>query len=53
MTPKIAQERLAHFSVSLTLDTYSHTIAGMQADAARLVAAMLDSAAGKERLATS
>ena len=42
ISPKIAQERLGHFSVSLTLDTYSHTIAGMQAEAARQVAALLD-----------
>lgn len=42
VSPKVAQERLGHFSVSLTLDTYSHTIAGMQADAARQVAALMD-----------
>ncbi len=42
VSPKIAQERLGHFSVSLTLDTYSHTIAGMQSAAARQVAALLD-----------
>ena len=42
ISPKVAQERLGHFSVSLTLDTYSHTIAGMQAEAARQVAPLLD-----------
>jgi integrase len=43
ISPKIAQERLGHFSVSLTLDTYSHTLAGMQSAAARQVAALVDS----------
>ena len=42
VSPKVAQERLGHFSVSLTLDTYSHTIAGMQSEAARQVASLLD-----------
>lgn len=42
ISPKVAQERLGHFSVSLTLDTYSHTIAGMQAEAARRVAELID-----------
>jgi len=42
VSPKVAQERLGHFSVSLTLDTYSHTIAGMQVEAARQVASLLD-----------
>lgn len=42
VSPKVAQERLGHFSVSLTLDTYSHTIAGMQAEAACQVASLLD-----------
>lgn len=42
ISPKVAQERLGHFSVSLTLDTYSHTVAGMQAEAARQVASLID-----------
>ena len=42
ISPKVAQERLGHFSVSLTLDTYSHTVAGMQAEAARRVADLID-----------
>ncbi len=42
ISPKVAQERLGHFSVSLILDTYSHTIAGMQAEAARRVADLID-----------
>lgn len=44
VSPKIAQERLGHFSVSLTLDTYSHTIAGMQAAVANQVAELIDGA---------
>jgi len=33
--PKIVQERLGHSSVKLTLDTYSHMVAGMDTQAAR------------------
>ena len=32
--PKIVQERLGHSSISITLDTYSHVIPGMQKGAA-------------------
>jgi hypothetical protein len=32
--PKIVSERLGHSSVSITLDTYSHPIPGMQEAAA-------------------
>ena len=35
--PKIAQERLGHASVAMTLDLYSHVLPGMQADAASRV----------------
>jgi integrase len=35
--PKIAQERLGHASVAITLDLYSHVLPGMQADAASRV----------------
>jgi integrase len=49
--PKIASERLGHATVGLTLDTYSHVIPGMQADAvARIDAAFAEAvgeAAGK------
>ena len=31
--PKIVQERLGHSQISLTLDTYSHTIPSLQEDA--------------------
>lgn len=32
--PKVVQERLGHADISLTLNTYSHVMPGMQADAA-------------------
>lgn len=35
--PKVAAERLGHSSVTLTLDTYTHMIAGLDADAAARV----------------
>ena len=41
--PKIAQERLGHSSVSVTIDLYSHVLPGMQAEAvSRVDAAMED-----------
>jgi len=42
ISPKIAQERLGHFSVTLTLDTYSHALPGMQREAAVTVASLVD-----------
>ncbi|TSE03755.1 site-specific integrase [Mesorhizobium intechi] len=35
--PKIAQERLGHSTIAITLDLYSHVMPGMQADAAEQV----------------
>jgi integrase len=35
--PKIAQERLGHATIAITLDLYSHVLPGMQADAASRV----------------
>lgn len=32
--PKIVQERLGHYSIQITLDTYSHVVPGMQESAA-------------------
>jgi len=32
--PKIVSERLGHASVSITLDTYSHVLPGLQEEAA-------------------
>lgn len=45
--PKIAQERLGHSSVGITLDLYSHVLPGMQADAAARVDAALRAAIDK------
>jgi integrase len=39
--PKVVQERLGHSSIGITLDTYSHVVQGMQADAAAKVAGLL------------
>jgi integrase len=41
--PRVAQERLGHSTVGITLGTYSHVAEGMQADAAALVAGMMTS----------
>jgi integrase len=38
---KVVSERLGHATVSITLDTYSHVIPALQAEAADTVAAML------------
>ena len=35
--PKIAQERLGHATVAVTLDLYSHVLPGMQEEAAARV----------------
>jgi integrase len=45
--PKIAQERLGHSTVSITLDTYSHVLPGMQDDAAAKVDAAIRAAMNK------
>lgn len=39
--PRVVQERLGHSAVSITLDIYSHVVAGMQTDAAERVAALI------------
>jgi integrase len=36
--PKVVQERLGHSNVTITLDTYSHVLQGLQEDAAAKVA---------------
>lgn len=45
--PKVAQERLGHSSIAITLDLYSHVLPGMQADAAARVDAALRAALEK------
>jgi len=38
--PKVVQERLGHANIGITLDTYSHVIAGLHEEAAEQVAAL-------------
>jgi hypothetical protein len=38
--PKVVQERLGHANIGITLDTYSHVVAGLYEDAAEQVAAL-------------
>lgn len=40
--PKIVQEQLGHSSIKITLDTYSHMMPNMQADAAKVLEKMLN-----------
>ena len=47
--PKIAQERLGHSSVGITLDLYSHVLPGMQAEAVSKVDAALRAALDRKR----
>jgi len=47
--PKVVQERLGHSSIAITLDTYSHTIPNMQADAAATIDAAFQTALDKRR----
>jgi integrase len=39
--PKVVQERLGHSTISITLDTYSHVMVGMQAEVAATVAEII------------
>lgn len=41
INPKVVSERLGHSSIILTLDTYSHVLPDMQANAAEQIEAML------------
>jgi integrase len=45
--PKIAQERLGHSSIAVTMDTYSHALPNMQADAVSKLDAALRLAMNK------
>jgi integrase len=47
--PKIAQERLGHSSVAITLDLYSHVLPGLQADAAARVDDVVRAAISRRR----
>jgi integrase len=46
--PKVAQERLGHSTVGITLDLYSHVLPGMQEDAAAKVDATIRAAIDKK-----
>jgi integrase len=39
--PKVVSERLGHATVSITLDTYSHTIPAMHEETAALIAGLV------------
>ncbi len=47
--PKIVSERLGHSTISITLDTYSHVVPGMQDEAVQKLDAALRAAANKDR----
>ena len=39
--PKVVQEMLGHASITLTMDTYSHVLPGMQEESAARLDALL------------
>ncbi|MGA8691653.1 MAG: tyrosine-type recombinase/integrase [Methyloceanibacter sp.] len=45
--PKVVSERLGHAGISITLDTYSHVLPGIQEDAVQRLDGMLASAIQK------
>ena len=47
--PKITQERLGHSSIAVTMDTYSHAMPNMQADAVAKIDAVLRLAMNKPK----
>ncbi len=49
--PKVVQERLGHSQISVTLDTYSHVLEGMQKEAASKLNTMFKSNADKLKAA--
>jgi integrase len=50
--PKIAQERLGHSSIAITIDLYSHVIPGMQAEAVSRIDAVLQEAIARRNRKT-
>jgi integrase len=46
--PKVVQERLGHASIAMTLDLYSHTVKGMQEEAAASVDTIMRAAMKKK-----
>lgn len=51
--PKVVQERLGHSDISLTLNTYSHVMPGMQEEAADKIDELLTLVDVKEELETN
>jgi integrase len=47
--PKIVSERLGHSTITITLDTYSHVLPGMQEEAAERIDQALRQAIGSEK----
>jgi integrase len=47
--PKVAQERLGHSSIVLTMDLYSHVLPAMQDEAAKSIDAAMRAAISKRR----
>lgn len=39
--PKVVSERLGHANISITMDTYSHVVEGMQEEAAKKMASLV------------
>ena len=50
--PKVISEALGHSSVAFTMDTYSHIIEGMQADAMALLDEVLPEGVVKNSVAS-
>jgi integrase len=48
--PKVVQERLGHSTITLTLDTYTHVVPGMQELAASRLESLLSDQAGLLKL---
>ncbi|MGO9582345.1 MAG: tyrosine-type recombinase/integrase [Acidimicrobiales bacterium] len=46
---KVVSERLGHATPAFTMSTYQHVLPGMQAEAARTFAAILDTSSGSPR----
>ncbi len=40
--PKVVQERLGHESITMTMDTYSHVLPGIQEEAIRRMEKLLE-----------
>lgn len=51
--PKVVQERLGHSDISLTLNTYSHVMPGMQEEAADKIDELLTLVDVKKELETN